>query len=268
MFMSLVLVVSLVIVLIPFFENRVIYHPICYPNGLWNPESEGLNVENVWFKSPDGTQLHGWFVPTSKAKTTLLWFHGNAGNLSHRSENIQKLQSLGTNIFIFDYRGYGRSEGKPGARGLSKDSQAAYDWLVKGKNISPENIILFGRSLGGVFAAEVAANNRAAGLILESTFTNIRDMSREVIPLVPVHPFLRASFDPEAILKTLTIPKLILHGTDDKIIPYRLGRALFNSAAEPKKFYDIKGSGHNDTYVTGGEDYFNTILDFIKLAVS
>ncbi len=266
--MSLVLVVSLVIVLVPFLENRVIYHPICYPNGLWNPEAEGLNVEDIWFQSPDGTKLHGWFVPAPEATTTLLWFHGNAGNLSHRAENIQKLKSLGTNIFIFDYRGYGKSEGKPGANGLSKDSQAAYDWLVDSKNISPENIILFGRSLGGVFAAEVASNNHAAGLILESTFTSIRDMSREVMPLLPVYPFLRATFDSEAILKNLTIPKLILHGTEDEIIPYRLGRALFNSAAEPKEFYDIKGSGHNDTYVTGGEAYFKTLLDFIKQTVS
>lgn len=267
-FMSLVLVVSFVIVVVPFVENKIIYHPICYPLGNWSPEKNGLKVEDVWFRSADNLKLHGWFVPAEGATTTLLWFHGNAGNLSHRLDNLRQLKSLQSNIFIFDYRGYGKSEGKPGASGLSKDSQAAYDWLVQERNIPPESIFLFGRSLGGVFATEVANKNPAAGLILESTFTSIRDMSREIIPILPVYPFLRASFDSESIVKNLSIPKLILHGTEDEIIPYRLGKALFNSAAEPKTFYDIKGSGHNDTYVTGGEAYFQALLDFIKKTAS
>ncbi|MFQ5443235.1 MAG: alpha/beta hydrolase [Nitrospinales bacterium] len=244
-------------------ENKIIYHPDQYPSGIWNPEAYGLQVEDVYFQASDGVKLHGWFIPSAKPVATLLWFHGNAGNLTHRIENILLLQPLNLNVFIFDYRGYGKSEGKPEEKGIYLDSQAAYDTLIRKKNIAPDKLFLFGRSLGGVCAIRVAANNPSAGLILESNFTSARDMAKKVFPILPIGYFIKSRFDGVEEIKTVKIPKLFLHGTEDNIVPYSLGKKLFDSAPEPKRFYDIVGAGHNDTYVVGGKPYFETLNRFI-----
>lgn len=245
-------------------ENKIIYHPYKHPDGYWEPESLGLKVEDVYFESGDGVKLHGWYVPAGKPVATLLWFHGNAGNLTHRLDNIIELRRLKLNIFIFDYRGYGRSEGKPDQPGLYLDSQAAYDTLVRTKNISPENLILFGRSLGGVCALEVASKNPAAGLILESTFTSAKDMADTIFPFFPLKFLIKSKYDAIGRVSSVKIPKLFLHGTEDEIVPYKMGRKLYEAAAGPKEFYDIKGAGHNDTWQTGGKAYFDAIERFIQ----
>jgi len=245
-------------------EDKIIYHPHKYPQGIWNPSSFNVKVEDVFFQAKDGTKLHGWYIPSANAQATLLWFHGNAGNLTHRLENIQQLQPLALNIFIFDYRGYGKSEGKPSEAGLYQDSQAAYDFLIQEKNVAPrENLFLFGRSLGGICAVEVASSNPAAGLILESVFTSARDMAGQVSPLVPIGWAIRSKFSAVEKVPDLKLPKLFLHGTKDEIVPYKLGRKLYSAAAEPKEFYDIEGAGHNDTYAVGGREYFSALNRFI-----
>lgn len=162
------------------FENKVIFHPSRYPEGFWNPSSVGIPAQDIYFASEDGVKLHGWFIPNPNAVATLLWFHGNAGNLSHRLDNIQRLKPLNLNIFIFDYRGYGRSEGAPDEQGIYKDSRAAYKKVLAMDGVSVDSLFLFGRSLGGVCAVETAMNHPARGLILESVFTNSADMSRQV----------------------------------------------------------------------------------------
>ena len=194
---------------------------------------------------------------------TLLWFHGNAGNLSHRLDNIQRLAPLNLNIFIFDYRGYGRSEGEPDEQGIYMDSQAAYNKVLTMDGVSIESLFLFGRSLGGICAVETAVNNPARGLILESVFTSASDMSRKVFPLIPLGWALRSRLDAVGKVPHLQLPKLFLHGTQDEIVPYDLGRKLFDHAGEPKTFYDIEGAGHNDTYILGGRGYFNALNRFI-----
>lgn len=245
-------------------EDRIIYHPYKYPEGIWNPSEFNVTVEDVFFQARDGTRLHGWYIPSPNAQATLLWFHGNAGNLTHRLENIRQLQPLNLNIFIFDYRGYGKSEGKPSEAGLYQDSQAAYDILVREKNIVPsESLFLFGRSLGGICAVEVASGNEAAGLILESVFTSAQDMAGKVLPLLPIGWALRSKFSAIEKVPHLKLPKLFLHGTEDEIVPYKLGRKLYSAAAEPKEFYDIEGAGHNDAYGVGGPEYFSALHQFI-----
>jgi fermentation-respiration switch protein FrsA (DUF1100 family) len=245
-------------------EDRIIYHPYKYPEGIWNPSSFNVKVEDVFFQAKDGTKLHGWYIPSANAQATLLWFHGNAGNLTHRLENIQQLQPLNLNIFIFDYRGYGKSEGKPSEAGLYQDSQAAYDFLIQEKNVVPrESLFLFGRSLGGICAVEVASHNEAAGLILESVFTSAKDMAGKVFPVLPIGWALRSKFSAIEKVPDLKLPKLFLHGTKDEIVPYKLGRKLYSAAAEPKEFYDIEGAGHNDTYGVGGREYFSALNRFI-----
>jgi fermentation-respiration switch protein FrsA (DUF1100 family) len=241
-------------------ENRIIYYPYKFPEGYWNPE--GAPVEDVAFRAEDGTALHGWYVPAENPRATLLWFHGNAGNITHRWDNLLRLRELGLNIFIFDYRGYGKSEGSPDEKGIALDSAAAYQWLVKEKGASPDRLFLFGRSLGGIFAAGVAEKQPMAGLILESTFTNAQDMAKKMF-WAPVGFAIRSKLDALSKVPHLKMPKLFLHGTADTIVPYDLGRQLYEAAAEPKEFYDITGADHNDTYEVGGAPYFAALDAFI-----
>ena len=245
------------------FEKKIIFHPAKFPEGYWNPVSLGLKTQDILFQSVDGVNLHGWFVPTPGARATLLWFHGNAGNLSHRLDNIQRLLPLNLNIFIFDYRGYGKSEGEPDENGIYKDSQAAYNMVLELEGVSVNSLFLFGRSLGGICATETALNNPARGLILESTFTSASDMSRKIIPLIPLGWAIRSKLDAINKVTELKLPKLFLHGDRDEVVPFDLGRKLYEEASDPKSFYIIQGAGHNDTYIMGGRSYYNALDGFI-----
>lgn len=245
------------------FENKIIFHPSPYPEGFWNPTSLGVPAQDIYFASEDGVKLHAWFIPAPNAVATLLWFHGNAGNLSHRLDNIQRLKRLNLNIFIFDYRGYGRSEGSPDEEGIYKDSRAAYKQVLVMDGVSIDSLFLFGRSLGGICAVETAMNHPARGLILESVFTNSADMSRTVFPLIPLGWAVRSKLDAVRKVPHLKLAKLFLHGTRDEIVPYDLGRKLFEKAGVPKTFYAIEGAGHNDTYILGGVGYFDALNRFI-----
>ncbi len=245
------------------FENKIIFHPSRYPEGFWNPASVGVPAQDIFFKAEDGTKLHGWFIPNPSAVATLLWFHGNAGNLSHRLDNIQRLKPLNLNIFIFDYRGYGRSEGEPDEQGIYRDSRAAYKRVLNLDGVSVDSLFLFGRSLGGICAVRTAMDHPAKGLILESVFTNSADMSRKVFPLFPLGWAIRSKLDAFGKVPHLKLAKLFLHGTRDEIVPYDLGLKLFEQAGDPKTFYPIEGAGHNDTYIIGGASYFAVLNRFI-----
>lgn len=246
------------------FEKKIVFYPVKYPSGIWDIASFGMKIEDVYFESGDGVKLHGWYVPSPGARATLLWFHGNAGNITHRLDNILRLQPLKLNIFIFDYRGYGRSAGEPDEKGIYLDSGAAYEYLTKTKNVRPENLFLFGRSLGGICAIEVASTRQARGLILESVFTSAGDMAKNILPFLPMRYFIRSRFNAIDKILAIEIPKLFFHGTEDEVVPYHLGRKLFDAAREPKEFHDIPRAGHNDTYVIGGKTYFETLDRFIQ----
>lgn len=244
-------------------EKQIIFQPTKYPGGLWDTANFGFTVEDVDFESADGTKLHGWYVARPGARGTLLWCHGNAGNLSHRAENIARLRVLPLNVFIFDYRGYGKSEGKPGETGVYQDALAAYDTLVREKGVSPDTLILFGRSLGGACAVHIASYRKAAGLILESAFTSAADMAKEILLFLP-RGLVRARLDIAGPLAVLDLPKLLLHGDRDEVVPFEMGKALFQAAKAPKTFYVIAGAGHNDTYYTGGKPYYEAWRRFVE----
>ena len=260
-------VMALFIVLLVGCENGIIYHPVKYPEGLWDTSSMPLPIQDVWFEAEDGVKLHGWYIPSEEAVATLLFFHGNAGNITHRLENIFLLHHLKLNVFIFDYRGFGRSKGDPDEDGIQLDSQAAYDTVLAQPGVSPTSLVLFGRSLGGVFAAYTATRNPAAGLILESTFTNAVEMADEMVPILPGW-FISSEFDTVGRVAQLELPKLFIHGTRDNLVPFTLGRELYKAAAEPKEFYSIIGAGHNNTWSVGGKDYFDKIKAFIIQTVA
>ena len=245
-------------------EDKMIYFPARYPEGIWNPIDYGLVVEDTYFKTEDGLSLHGWFVPSDENNITLLWFHGNAGNLSHRLENIKYLHELNINVFIFDYRGYGKSEGQlPSEKTIYIDSKAAYLYLIQEKKIL-KNMFLFGRSLGGAIAVEMAKEFDCTGLIIESSFPSAREMAGAMFPFLPIKYFIKTKFNSVNKIKQIYCPKLFIHGNKDNIVPFKLGKQLFDAAPDPKEFFKIDGAGHNDTYVVGGKRYFNVINQFLR----
>jgi len=248
-------------------ENSIIYHPQKYPIGLWDTSNMPLPIQDVWFQAEDGVKLHGWYVPSDEAVATFLFFHGNAGNITHRLENIFFLHHLKLNVFIFDYRGFGRSEGNPNEEGIQLDSQAAYDTVLTQPGVSVPSLFIFGRSLGGAFAAYTASKNPAAGLILESTFTNAVDMADKMLPIIPSW-FISSKLNTQGYVANLKMPKLFIHGTTDTLIPYTMGRELYKGAAEPKEFYSIVEGGHNNSWQVGGKEYFDTIQEFITRTVA
>jgi fermentation-respiration switch protein FrsA (DUF1100 family) len=246
-------------------EEKFIYYPDTKIEH--TPGDVGLAFDDVSLTSSDGVRLHGWFVPYPNAQITLLWFHGNAGNISHRLENMRLMHDkLQINIFIFDYRGYGRSEGRASEEGTYRDGEAAVQYLHSRKEVDPKRIVFFGRSLGAAVAADLAVYEECLALILETPFVSIAEMARVAFPIFPIGRFLRTRYDVGQKIRKAKVTLLVLHGDRDEVIPYAQGRKVFDAAQEPKEFYTIYGAHHNDTYVVGGDAYFEALKTFIDKA--
>jgi fermentation-respiration switch protein FrsA (DUF1100 family) len=239
-----VLLYLMVVVYMLAMENSLIYFPSVYPEGFWNPP--GLAFEDAWFEAPDGTKLHGWHVPHPNPRAVILFAHGNAGNLSHRYELLQSLADLGVSVMIFDYRGYGRSAGSPNEAGILADARAARRWLAKRAGVNESDIVLMGESLGGGVMVDLAAKDGARALILENTFTSLPDVAAYHYPWLPVRLVMRTQFNSAAQIAGYRGPLLQIHGDADTIIPFEIGRRLFEAALEPKQFVVIPGGDHND----------------------
>jgi len=234
----------LVIVLMMFLEESLLYFPTKYPDGDWNPP--GLVFEDAWFQAADGARLHGWFVPCDHPRAVALFAHGNAGNLSHRADLFIQLHRLGIAVLAFDYRGYGRSSGVPTESGIIADGRAARTWLAQRAGIPESEIVLMGESLGGAVAVQLAAESPARGLVLENTFTSAPDVAAFHYPWLPVKQLMRTRFDSAAAIGKYHGPLLQFHGDADTIVPFALGRKLFDAANQPKQWVVIPGSDHND----------------------
>ena len=213
-----------------------------------NPSVLDLPWEDVYFNTKDHCKLNAWFLKNPQAVSTVIFAHGNAGNISDRLFKIKFFYDLGLNVFIFDYRGYGKSEGRPSEAGVYLDAQAAYDYLLARPEVIKQNIILYGASIGGVVAVDLATCREAALLVVEASITNAKDMARILYPFVPSF-LLSLRLDSLSKVKTLTIPKLFIHSPDDELVPFWVGRKLFEAAREPKEFLKIHG-GHNDGSIT------------------
>jgi len=242
-------------------QENFIFFPDSYFIG--DPADWGLPFEDVYFPTADGVLLHGWFVPGSSG-VTLLWCHGNAGNISYRLDNLKVLcDKLALNIFIFDYRGYGRSQGKPSEEGTYLDAEAALAYLRTRQDIDQDAVVFFGRSLGGAIAVDLASKHQCLGLILESTFASMAGWMSRSFPDIQ-HDMLPIKYDSLAKIKRVEVPLLMLHGDCDEVVPFQSGMELYEAANEPKEFYAIKDAGHNDTYITGGEGYMAALRGFIS----
>ena len=233
-------------------EKKLVY----FPDGelLCTPSDAGMHWEEVWLETEDGVIINGWFVPAAQARGTVLFCHGNTGNISHRLESIGIFYNLSFNTLIFDYRGYGLSEGNPDEEGTYTDAQAAWDYLTNRKSIPPESIIVFGRSLGGSVAAHTAVNNNPQLLILESSFSSLRQLGSELYPWLPVK--LLSGFDYPTVeyVTSVNCPVIVIHSREDDIIPFEHGQHIFDAAAQPKSFLVIPGD-HNTGFMTSGNVY-------------
>ncbi len=254
--------------------NRFIYYP--EPEWLTTPARLGLKAEEVHLTPEPGVELHAWFFPypqpfekdpaasrtthKSRPLATLLFCHGNAGNASHRLQNVYYLLQTGFQVLLFDYRGFGHSSGQPSEEGLYRDAVSAWTHLVERPDTAGVPRIIFGRSLGGAVAVDLATRVTADGLILESTFTHIRTLVRLMFP--PPLPELPVHYDSLSKIGRIQMPLLAIHGEKDELIPYADGRTLFDAAPEPKTWVPLAGAGHNDTYAVGGEAYFQWLATF------
>jgi fermentation-respiration switch protein FrsA (DUF1100 family) len=264
-----VYLIVLILVLIGghyFFYPKIESFFIFFPSKPFDltPEALRLKYKDVYFTTEDGKRLHGWLFPVEGDNPVVIHLHGNAGNISHRLDLVSQLLKNKLQVFLIDYRGFGKSEGRPSEKGLYMDGVAAYDHLVRKEGMLPRNIVLHGHSIGAAVAVEVALNREVRSVILESAFTSTRDMAKTMPLFRILSPLFPANYANLQKISHLHIPKLIIHGGLDEIVPFSMGERLFNAAKEPKYFLCLKGAGHNDTYVVGGESYFSSFTAFAK----
>lgn len=250
------------------FQSRLVYFPNVPSRALGpGPDSIGLAYQQFDIPTADGVRLVAWYVPVSEPRGTVLFFHGNAGNISHRLESLRVFNDLGLAALIFDYRGYGESEGEISEDGIYRDADAAWRHLTEEMGVAPDRIVVFGRSLGAAVAAYVASRQEPAALILESGFVSLPELGARIYPWLPVRWLARIHFPAAEFLQSATCPVLVIHSRDDEIIPYEQGVKLHAAAREPKEFLEIRG-GHNDGFLVSGPLYLDGLDAFVTASLS
>ncbi|MGC9972982.1 MAG: alpha/beta hydrolase [Bryobacteraceae bacterium] len=235
--------------------NRAVYYPSRYPNGWWQVQAQ-VAATDVWLRASDGVRLHAWWIESPGARIATLFLHGNAGNITHRVAHIREITAAGSSVLVLDYRGYGKSEGRPTERGLYADAEAGYEYLRSlGKPI-----VAHGESLGSAVAVDLAAKRPCAGVVLEAPFPSARAVAASVLPVIG--PLLIFSYNSASKIQRVHAPLLFIHGDRDSIVPLELGRALFNAAREPKAFWTVPGADHNDLVEAAGPRYRERLREF------
>ncbi|MDD4053036.1 MAG: alpha/beta hydrolase [candidate division Zixibacteria bacterium] len=257
----LVLICVVVLAAIYFFQDSLLYFPTRQVRG--TPGQIGLAFEDVTLETKDAVSIDGWYIPADSAKATILFCHGNAGNIGDRLESIAQFHRMGLAVFIFDYRGYGKSTGSPSEQGIYLDAEAAWDYLTGAKGIDPKTVVILGRSLGGAIATWLAAEHRPGALIVESSFTSLRDIAARHYPFLPIRLLLRYQYNNKETITRVTAPVMIAHSPDDNLVPYRQGEAIYAAANEPKEFLKLSGS-HNDSFLQSAQLYENSLSSFIE----
>ena len=226
------------------------------------PARIGLDYTDVTLEASDGVRLHGWHVFAEDSVGTVLFLHGNAGNISHRLDSLAIFAALGFDVLIIDYRGYGQSEGSTSEQGTYRDAEAAWRYLTGERGIDPSDIVVFGRSLGGAIAARLAATHTPGALIVESSFTSAADMAAKLYPFLPVRLLIRLDYPAIDYIASAKAPVLVVHGRHDEIIPYSMGQALYSAAPQPKSFLELNGD-HNSAFLLDGERYIAGLRQFL-----
>lgn len=250
----------IIVVYIRYLENKGIFFP--EKSVEFYPSSANLPYEDIYLKTEDGLSINGWFIPNHNAKYTFLFCHGNAGNIGHRLEKLLMLRSTGVNIFIIDYRGYGKSDGNISEKGFYLDARAAYDYLVNSRSLLPEQIILYGESIGTAAVIDLAAKAKVRAIIVEGGFSRGKDVARRFYPFLPGFIFSN-TFDSLGKIKNVRVPKLFIHSRNDEILPFELASKLYDASPEPKEISEIRGN-HNTAFLDSREKYISSIGLFIK----
>lgn len=249
-----------IMLLIYAFQRQMVFHPT--KSIYTTPGDLGINYEDVELETEDGLRLHGWFLPDNGVDRTILLFHGNAGNNADRVYFLDNLKKLNTNILIIDYRGYGRSEGTPDEQGIYADGRAAWTYLTEEREIDPSKIILFGRSLGGAVATKLATEYEPGALVLEATFTSGADLGADIYPWLPVRMMIKYDFSNAERIRNISVPVLIAHSRDDRVVPYHHSEKLFEIANEPKVFVEMQGP-HGAGFDDGRGHYLEKLKTFL-----
>lgn len=241
-------------------QGRLVFFPTDEDAG--KPSDVGLDYKDVTFAGPDGRDRHGWMIPVADARYTLLFCHGNAGNITHRLESIRQFVDAGLSVFIFDYGGYGKSRGRPSESGTYGDALAAWDYLVETEGVDPARIILFGRSLGAAVAIDLATRESPRALIVESAFTSAVDIGARAYPWLPVRYLARVRYDNMKKVPHIRAPKLFIHSLEDRTVPFGMGKRLYNRAARPKTFVRLRGT-HDDGFIVSADVYMEALRKFL-----
>lgn len=259
-----------IVITMAWFEESLIFFPDRYPSGQWDTtvaaRDTGATISDCDFSAEDGTRLHGWLCRSGQTEGTagpvLLWFHGNAGHLAHRVEVLMLLSRIPAEVLIIDYRGYGRSEGRPTEKGLYRDGRAAWRYLTAERGIDPSRIVIYGVSLGGAVAVDLARDVEPSGLIVQSSFTSVPAMAKQYYPFIPVW-MIRTRLDSLAKIGEVNCPIMVVHSPADDVVPFEHGQRLFSAAQGYKRFVEIEGAAHNETWLVGGENYLDAVRGFV-----
>jgi fermentation-respiration switch protein FrsA (DUF1100 family) len=253
---------GLLVVVVYFMQGRMLYLSGVPGRTLtMTPTNVGMDYQDVSIETTDGVTLHGWFI-AGRTSRVLLFFHGNAGNISHRLDSIRLFQDLGLSVLIIDYRGYGQSEGRTTERGIYRDADAAWRYLIEGRGIVASDIVIFGRSLGASVASRLAAKQQPLALIVESSFTSVPDIAQDLYPWLPARWLSRLSHATRDYVRDVRCPVLVVHSRDDEIIPFHHGEAIFASANEPRTLLAIRGT-HNDAFLQDERAYIGGLRTFL-----
>ena len=253
---------GLLVLLVYLMQGRMLYLADVPGRALdATPDQAGMTYEDVWLRTSDGVDIHGWYI-NGESDRVLLFFHGNAGNISHRLFSIRQFLDLGLSVFIIDYRGYGQSGGRVNEQGFYRDADAAWRHLTEERGFSGEQIVIFGRSLGGSVAAKLAADVEPQALILESTFTSVPDAAQDIYPWLPARWLSRLRHETSEYVRDVGAPVLVVHSRDDEIIPYHHGERIYEAANEPRSMLTIRG-GHNDAIATDENAYLSGLRQFL-----
>lgn len=246
-------------------QSAQVYHPRKHLDA--TPAERNIDYADVHFRTSDNILLHGWFAPCTDKQKVILLLHGNTGNISDCISSIPLFASLGYSTFVFDYRGYGQSEGAIDEQGTYKDAEAAWQWLLHERHYTPQNIVILGRSLGAAIGSHLASQHPSAAVVLESTFTSLPDIAAETHRFIPARLMTRFNYNTLANIRKIRSPILIVHGVEDNVIPYHHGRQLFNAANEPKDFLNIEAD-HAEGFLHSGKDYINGLKSFLEKHVA
>ena len=253
------------LVLARVFENQLIYLPD-FPerkSGDWKPA--GLPVEETWLRASDGVKLHAWWIPAPEAEFTFIAFHGNAGNITHRTDVFSFLHKLPANVLAVEYRGYGKSEGSPDESGLYLDAQAAWEYVVRERGIAPQRVIAFGQSLGTAVAADLATSREVGGAVLEAPFPSVAAVAGHVYSFFPgITALMKTKFATGEKLAARELPLLVVHCTRDAVIAFPLGEKVFELARGPKWFFRVEGHCHEEAAFVAPAEYRSRLLEFLE----